>query len=147
MSNTGVAAFDKTVQTTNVWLNELMEELDWGDRHRAYVALRAVLHTLRDRLPVEEVADLGAQLPILIRGLYYEGWHPSGKPLKQKREDFLAHIGAAFKDSPEVPPEGVAWGVFKVLQKHVTSGEIRDIKSSLPAALRSLCSPLPLPEC
>jgi uncharacterized protein (DUF2267 family) len=31
-----------------------------------------VLHALRDRLTVEEASDLAAQLPMLIRGLYYE---------------------------------------------------------------------------
>jgi len=76
MSQTGVAAFDSTIQTTNVWLHDIMERLGWQDRHRAYHALRAVLHALRDRLPVDQAAALGAQLPMLVRGFYYEGWHP-----------------------------------------------------------------------
>lgn len=133
------APFEGTYQTTNAWLKELMEELDWQDRHRAYRALRAVLHALRDRLTVEETADLGAQLPMLIRGLYYEGWTPSGKPVKErKREDFLAHIEAAFRDDPAIFPEAVAGAVFKVLQRHVSAGEIGDVKQILPAQIRAL---------
>ena len=124
---------------SNAWLKELMEELDWQDRHRAYRALRAVLHALRDRLTVEETADLGAQLPMLIRGLYYEGWTPSGKPVKErKREDFLAHIEAAFRDDPAIFPEAVAGAVFKVLQRHVSAGEIGDVKQILPVQIRAL---------
>lgn len=141
MSATGVAAFDRTIQTTNVWLNEVMEEMGWkGDHRRPYHALRAVLHALRDRLSVEEATDLGAQLPMLIRGIYYEGWKPSGKPIvERKKEDFLAHIAEAFPDDPDLDLERVVGAVFNVLAKHVTAGEIDDVKNSLPAPLRALC--------
>jgi uncharacterized protein (DUF2267 family) len=133
------AVFEPALQTANRWIDDVMTELGWDDRRRAYHALRAVLHTLRDRLTVEHVADLGAQLPMLIRGLYYEGWRPSGKPLKERaREQFLSHVEAALKEGPETFPEGVAWGVFKVLEKHVSCGEIDDVKSTLPSAVRSL---------
>jgi uncharacterized protein (DUF2267 family) len=139
MSLTAVEPIESTVHTTNAWLKELMGELGWQDRHRAFQALRAVLHALRDRLTVEEVADLGAQLPMLVRGLYYEGWVPSGKPLKErKKEEFLAHIAAALRDHPEVFPEGVAWAVFKLLRNHVSAGEIADVTHILPAQIRSL---------
>ena len=67
--------FDTTIQKTQVWLNDLMSELDWEDKpHKAYMALRTVLHALRDRLMVVVAVQLGAQLPMLIRGFYYEGW-------------------------------------------------------------------------
>lgn len=131
--------FENTVHTTNIWIKEIMEELDWQDRHRTYQALRTVLHALRDRLTTEEVADLGAQLPMLIRGLYYEGWRPSGKhPGRRHKEEFLAPIADAFRDNPEIYPEGVAWAVFKILQRHVSAGEIADVMHILPREIRSL---------
>lgn len=139
MSLTTQVPFESTYQTTSVWLKELMEELSWDDRHRAYHALRAVLHALRDRLTVEETADLGAQLPMLVRGLYYEGWVPSGKPAKERRkEEFLAHVAEAFNHDPLVYPEAVAWTVFKVLERHVSAGEINDVKHVLPSVIRDL---------
>jgi len=138
MSQTGLPAFDSTIQTTNVWLNDLMDRMDWQDKPRAYQALRAVLHALRDRLPVEQAAAFGAQLPMLIRGFYYEGWHPHGKPLKEHTHEFLARIGAAFHDDLDVGPERITSQVFQVLAKHVTAGEIEGVKHSLPADLRSL---------
>jgi uncharacterized protein (DUF2267 family) len=141
MSAAGLPAFDSTSQITNFWLRELMDELGWEERQRAYHALRAVLHAVRDRLSVEEVADLGAQLPLLIRGIYYEGWKPSRQPLRKprRREEFLAPIADAFRDHPEVSPEGVLWAVFKVMERHITPGEIRDVKQLLPEAVRVLC--------
>src|SRR5687768_3605109 len=101
--------FDATIQKTHFWLNELAQELDWDDRHRALTALRVTLAALRDRLSLEEVAQLGAQLPLVVRGLYYEGWDPSGKPLKERRKaQFLAPIAHAFREDPFADPEAVA---------------------------------------
>jgi uncharacterized protein (DUF2267 family) len=140
MTQTSLASFDCTLQTTNIWLNDILERLGWGeDRYRAYHALRAVLHALRDRLSVDQAAALAAQLPMLVRGFYYEGWHPHGKPLKERhKEEFLAHITPAFAGEPEVDPEQVVRAVFQVLAKHVTGGEIEAVKRSLPSALRPL---------
>jgi uncharacterized protein (DUF2267 family) len=139
MSATGLEVFDTTTQTTNSWLKDVMEALDSQDRHRAYRALRATLHALRDRLTVEEVAQLGAQLPMLIRGFYYEGWDPTAKPLKERRrEQFLARIRRAFRNDADLDPELIARAVFAVLAKRVTEGEIEDVKHVLPGDIREL---------
>jgi uncharacterized protein (DUF2267 family) len=136
MSMTGLDTFDTTVQKTNVWLKELMEEegWQWQDRHRAYLSLRAVLHTLRDRLSVNEAAHLGAQLPMLIRGLYYEGWDPAHVPANYRtREEFLASIHQSFQRVDEnVDCEQILKAVLTTLARRVSEGELQDIKSSLP---------------
>ena len=139
MSRTDVEMFDNTLQKTNGWLKDLSNELDWENRHKAYLALRAVLQVLRDRLPVEEVAQLGAQLPMLVRGFYYEGWDPTGKPLKERHKDnFLKHIEVYFRNEDLIDPEKVVRAVFKLLTKRISEGEIEDVKHILPAELRRL---------
>ena len=139
MSMTGLDVFDRTIHKTNNWLNELMEALGWHDRHKAYLALRVTLHALRARLTVEEVAQLGAQLPMLIRGFYYEGWDPTGKPLKERhKEEFLARIEEQFSGDDQADAKQVARAVFSVLSDRVTEGEIEDVKHVLPAELREL---------
>ncbi len=138
--STGLSAFASTLHTTHVWLNQLTELLGWPEEpHRAYLALRAVLHALRDRLSVDEAAALAAQLPMLVRGFYYEGWHPHGKPLKErKKEQFLAHVRADFRQDPDLDAEQVARAVFQLLSRHVAAGEVTKLKRTLPEEIRSL---------
>jgi uncharacterized protein (DUF2267 family) len=94
-----------------------------------------------DRLPVDTAATLGAQLPLLIRGAYYEGWHPSGKPLRErKRSEFLSRIRGAFPENCEVQPEEIYQAVFHVLAKHVSAGEMEKVDHALPSSIRALRS-------
>ncbi|HJZ10678.1 MAG TPA: DUF2267 domain-containing protein [Acidobacteriota bacterium] len=129
-----------TVQKAHVWLNELMDELGTEDKHRAHQALRAVLHTLRDRLPVDEAVHLGAQLPTLIRGIYYEGWAPAGKPIKYNKLEFFSCIREYFMNLSGIDHGQVVQAVFRLLQKHISEGEIRNIQDSLPEEFAGLWS-------
>jgi uncharacterized protein (DUF2267 family) len=136
---TGLEVFDTTVHKTNSWLKEVMQEIHRDDRRKAYLAMRATLHALRDRLTVEEVAQLGAQLPMLIRGFYYEGWDPTRKPLKiRDKEEFLGLVAEEFRADDTLNPELIARAIFKVLADRVTAGEIEDVKHVMPAEIREL---------
>lgn len=139
---TRVPAFDKAVQKAYEWLDEIDAELGWSDRERAYAALRGTLRAVRDRLPVDEAADLAAQLPQLVRGIYYEGWDPSATPVKVRhREDFLRPVAEALAGRTGAEPEPAARAVLTVLARHLSAGEIADVVGSLPAELRELFPP------
>lgn len=134
-----IETFETTIQKTNLWLKDLMESEGWEDRHRAYLAMRAALHALRDRLTVEDAAHLAAQLPMLVRGFYYEGWEPAHKQVKIKsKEDFLAHVAELMPADPELDSERVARAVFELLFKRISKGEVQHIKGSLPKEIREL---------
>ncbi len=139
MSTTGLSVFDTTVQKSNLWLKDLMELLGWDQKQKAYDAMRAVLHALRDRLSVEEVAQLGAQLPMLIRGIYYEGWHPAHKPERMRHQkEFLDRVQQSFKTDDLIDSEAVVRAVFMVLENHISAGEIKGVEAVLSAELREL---------
>ena len=135
---TGLDTFDKTVQESNLWLKDVMERLNTYDRHHAYSTMRAVLHALRDRIGPQNAAHLGAQLPMLLRGLFYEGWDPTGKPTKERHESaFLAHIA---RELPRAPGPGEieqgALAVLDVLSKHIDRGAAVKLAAILPQDLR-----------
>ncbi len=133
-----VSVFEHTIEITHTWLHDLMDRLGWHDKHRAYLALRAVLHALRDRMTPDDASHLAAQLPMLIRGFFYEGYHPAGKPLPdRKRSEFLARVAAECND--EDRNEGhVTRAVLQVLAKHITPGEAEKVRGVLPPDIRSL---------
>jgi uncharacterized protein (DUF2267 family) len=138
MSTTQHELFSNTLQKTHLWLKEVMEELYWEDEDKAYLALKASLHALRDRLTVDEATHLGAQLPMLIRGMYYEGWSTAGKPLKERHKAaFLTQVQEYFRMG-ELDTEPIVRGVFTVLARHVTAGEIEDVKQMLAPEIREL---------
>jgi len=138
MSTTGLEVFDDTVQKTNTWLKEIMETMG-PDRRCAYQILRAVLHCLRDRLTVDQAAHLGAQLPMLVRGIYYEAWRPAGKPEKiRSRDEFLAHIARYFENIRPTDPADAATAVFGVIAHHVDPGEVAKVIEALPKEIRTL---------
>ena len=139
MSTTGLSTFDETVQLSNIWLNELMHAVNWHDKPRAYRLLRATLHALRDRLMAHEAVQFGAQLPMLIRGLYYDGWHMrDSAPSERTKSAFLGHIEAAFKQDPNADTEQLVREVFKLLARKISPGEIDDVKHVLPPEVRPL---------
>jgi uncharacterized protein (DUF2267 family) len=131
--------FDTTIQKTNIWLKDLMDEEGWEDIHKSYLAMRAALHALRDRLTPEEASQLASELPMLVRGFYYEGWSPANKPKKlHTKQEFLKYLAEGLPDDPELDPERVARGVFAILAKKISRGEIQDVKKTLPPEIREL---------
>lgn len=142
MAKHGLEVFDNTLHKTYDWLNSIMRILKWDDKQKAYLALRATLQALRDRLPLEIAVKFGAQLPMLIRGFYYESWKPSETPVKIKnREDFLDYVASHFTNTMlnhEMDTEAVVRAVFQVVADHVSDGEVYHIKQALPYHIAAL---------
>ena len=138
MAATGLEVFDKTLQTTNTWLNEIGERIG-PDRQLAWHALGAVLHTLRDRVPVDLAAHVGAQLPLLVRGLYYDGWRPSEGPDKARTLDgFLERVADGLTAARPVDPRDAAQAVFRVLSHHMDPGQVGKLVEALPQPVQDL---------
>jgi uncharacterized protein (DUF2267 family) len=139
MSTTGLPVFDTTVQETNLWLKAVMDGLHTDDRHLAYLALRATLHALRDRLGPENAVHLAAQLPMLLRGLYYEGWRLAASQTKERtRADFLEHVRSELPRGSALDPNVAARAVFGVMWEKLDLGEVGKVIDLLPAELKEL---------
>ena len=142
MSSTHVDIIDRSVEKAHIWLNDLAEELGTEDRLYAYRVLRAFLQALRDHLPVSEAAQLSAQLPIFVRGLFYEGWDPARTPEHVRDVDsFLRRIAREAHLAGETEASFAAIAANRVLNGHVSAGEVASVGHVLPESLRELLGP------
>lgn len=139
MSAVGLESIDHTVQLTHQWINELNNQLAWNNKARSYRLLRTVLQAIRHWLPVDEASQLAAQLPALLRGVYYEHWRPAATPAKDRGESaFLARVDAEFRNDAIDDIEGTVSAVFGFLSSKIDRGEIDDVRHAFPADLRRL---------
>jgi len=137
---TKVGVLDSTVQKTHEWLRDIKDGLGFDNDRAAYAALRATLHGLRDLLGTDQVAQFGAQLPMIVRGIYYEGWNPASTQGRQ-RHGFLEAIRHELREHLELhDAERVARIVFGVVTAHITPSEVEKIAHSLPREVRALWS-------
>ena len=138
MSANGLDVFDRTLETTHIWLNEICRDLG-PDKQVAWKVLSTVLHKLRDRLTLNLAAHLGAQLPLLVRGVYYDQFEPGKMPSDQRnRDDFVTEVAEWLSDTRPVDPEEAIRSVFRLLSRHISEGQINKVRDALPKGLRKL---------
>ncbi|PYC67952.1 DUF2267 domain-containing protein [Micromonospora arborensis] len=140
MADAMISAFESSLDKTNLILKDIENAYGWPKdrRNQSYAALRTVLHLLRDRLPVDESVEFAQQLPVLVRGIYFDGWVPSDVPVKLNRDDFLYEVRQGFPYDAEGGPERVTQVVLDTLRRHVTQGEWQDVKDTMPADLATM---------
>lgn len=139
MSALGLKIIDNAAESTNLWVNEVNERTGWDHKHRAYRLLRQVLHVIRDHLSVDEAAQLGAQLPVLIRGIYYEGWDPSKTPVIERSADgFIAKVQESFGSDPLGDAPEAIKAVFDTLENHISEGEMKHVKKTFSKEIAAM---------
>jgi len=138
MTGTTVIALSTSMQLTMEWLHDIRDELGWDSDERVYDATKAVLHAVRDRLPLEEMAKFSAQLPMVMKGVFYDQYDPTGKPLKLRtREEFLEYVRQLFPD-PAFNPEESVRGVMKGIRKRIDKEPLEKIARSMPEGIQDL---------
>ena len=139
MSSTGLDVFDKTLQTTHIWLDELMQVIG-PDRHLAWHVLSSVLRALRDRVPLGLAVHLGSQLPLLVRGTYYDRWRAPGQSLEhpaRSLDEFLQIVSQDLEKTRPVNVRDATRAVFQILTRHVDRGQIDKVRDAMPEEVRS----------
>src|SRR4051812_16344051 len=127
-------AFETAVAEADVWLRAMMDELGTGEPAIALAALRTGLAAVRDRLGDEEIGELSARLPVLVRGLLFEGWSPHARGASARREDSLVK-DIARRQSGGLDPELVAGAILRVLARKVPFGRLGTVVSALPGSV------------
>lgn len=139
MSAHGLRVIEHTVQLTYEWISELTDRLDWTHQKDALRLMRVVLHQLRDHLQPDELAQFSAQLPLLIRGMLFEGWAPKRAPVHQRNADvFVQEIEELVGAVLEYRGKEDIQTVFKLLNARLSRGEVDDIRANLPAPISAL---------
>ncbi|HSJ44186.1 MAG TPA: DUF2267 domain-containing protein [Euzebyales bacterium] len=129
------------MQTANSWIHDIAQRLD-VDPDKATTVLGRCLGVIRDSLTVDEAADLAAQVPIVIRGLYHQEWKPSRTPVQRSRtDDALQELAQQRPFSAEVDPETAMAAVGAVLGSRVTRGQIADVNSQAPSWVARFVQP------
>jgi uncharacterized protein (DUF2267 family) len=123
------------VATVRDWVSDLMRRLEWQERSTAFRALLASFHALRDCLPRDEAVYLGLALPVLLRGLYFEGWRPARPAPAKTRKVFLQRVHDGVNRDPGVDVEQVAHAVFALLTDRLPAAEIENARAATPTAL------------
>ncbi len=134
------SAIDASTEKTNLILQDIEEAVGWpkGQRNQSYCALRTMLHLLRDRLPVQESVEFAAQLPLVVRGIYFDGWQPMDVPVKLNRDDFLLEFRKQFTYDLQGDAAHLVQVVLDVLRRHVSSGQWDDVKDNMPKDLAQM---------
>jgi uncharacterized protein (DUF2267 family) len=139
MSIRSASSIERSVHKTNEWLSDLEAELGSEDRDDAWRILKAYLQVLRDRLTVGEAAQLAAQLPLILRGAFWEGFDPGRQPARiRDRDEFLELLAERAQLEGSGEATRAAEAATRVLERHVTGGELDDVLAQLPTDVREV---------
>jgi uncharacterized protein (DUF2267 family) len=131
-----VKKIEKEIQILHIWIKEISYNANWDQASFSLAALRAVLQELRDHLALKDLAHLSAQLPIIIRGIFFENWTPP-KSSKSTYEHylFLKNIEERLNRYPHIEAKSAVSAVFKTLAKHISHGEKEKMRKILPESI------------
>lgn len=138
--------FEKYAHEGNSFIKELARNLGHPEETaRTGIILRAVLHTLRQKLSIGESLNLVSQLPMFIKGIYVDNWEYNEKPSEirtvEEFKDEVKRLQDLYGEQQfnwETPTEEIIRTVFSSLRKYVSEGEFEDIITQMPKPLKEL---------
>ena len=139
MSQDRPEVLTRSIQATDIWLKELMDELKLETPSQAYAVLRPVLHALRDRLTVPQSAHLAAQFPAMVAGIFFDGWDPAAVPKKIRDADaFLDDVQSRAGADGLPDPRRCTAAVFGLLERKLSPGALAKAAGELPRSVREI---------
>jgi uncharacterized protein (DUF2267 family) len=137
---------EKYIAERNEFLYDLAENLEHPHSiEQVERILRATLHTLRDRLPIQQSFHVLSQLPVFLKILYIEGWKFRERPVRFRS---IEEFKEAVKDEQfrlgerdfnwNMPSEEIISRTITSLRRYLSAGEIKDLFATLPYELHPL---------
>lgn len=135
-----VSVFARTAHKSQEWIREMQKELKWISGDSTYHLLRAVLQSLRDQMSINEAAHFSAQLPILLRGTFFEGWNPQISELSgSTKDEFLQNVKHRMGPlgTQKFELESGVLVALNVIKKHISAGEMKDFTGMINPSLKN----------
>ena len=134
------AIFDTSLQQAHEWLHAVGGELGTSNERSACAVLRAALHVIRDSLTMAQALELGDRLPVLVRGLYYEGWHlKNGLETKLTPEEAMASASQDLRWHNELPSqEETLRAAFNALRRLLPQDQVQNLLQAPPVSIQRL---------
>lgn len=134
-----IHVFERTTHEAHEWVNDLAGRTGWTNEREVLRLLRIVLCKIRDHLSANEMAQFSAQLPIILRGMFFEGWQPRNTPVRERHaSELIAAVDERVGDVLDYQGVTDIKAVFNVINAHVSRGEVEDVRACLPQELRDL---------
>lgn len=132
--------FGRVTSNAEIWVKELAKHMDGVEYEEAFTAFQAVSRALRDRLPVDEAANLGAQLPVLLAGYYYKGWTPANTPTKERsKKAFLESVQENVDNlGHTLDSNEITEPVLALISEKISDGEAKAVLEMMPDELKEL---------
>jgi uncharacterized protein (DUF2267 family) len=138
--------FEKYAQEANAFINKLAKKLGHPDeKNRAYIILRSVMHTLRDRITISESLHIIAQLPMFLKAVYSDDWKYQEKPERLSSiEEFTEHVKqeqAKYGETDfdwQKSSQEITQITIGLIAQYLSEGEIKDILSQVPEEMSEL---------
>ncbi len=130
---------NSTFEKAHPWLQDLAAAGHFRDEFQAYCGFCTVMHAVRDFLHADAAAHVGAQLPMLIREMYYDRWDPAAVTVAECTiPNFLEYVRLSLNPGCEIDPHTAVHAVFRLLDEKITLGELQNIRQVLPPELCEL---------
>jgi uncharacterized protein (DUF2267 family) len=126
-------AFTSACHNAETYVSKLEAELPDCDKQQTWHILRGTLHALRDRIQPDEACHLAEQLPLVVRGAFFEAFRPGRGVRKMDADTFLADVAAQVRVDPPKNLEEKVWTALSYVLGSVSAGEKQDVVRNLPA--------------
>lgn len=138
-----VLDFEKYASKGNEFINRLQSNLGVNDRDHAARILRSTFRVIRNHLSVEESFQLIAQLPMVLKAVYVEGWKLTDHKRITNLDEFFIEIiqeeghssWRDFSSKNEVLDSVRA--VLQTLREYVSKQEMDQALATLPRKILS----------